>query len=103
MTYRRKSADRRQYKRVANEIPEEGVVLMCLAEALLRIPDAATQDRMIQDRLGTGDWSARLGHSDSLDVNASARGCFSLAGRFVSLRNRMRKRGAEKSVLVEGD
>ena len=37
---------------------DEGVVLMCLAEALLRIPDDATVDRMIRDKLGSGDWSA---------------------------------------------
>jgi RHH-type proline utilization regulon transcriptional repressor/proline dehydrogenase/delta 1-pyrroline-5-carboxylate dehydrogenase len=49
----------------------EGVALMCLAEALVRIPDDATADRLIQDRLGTPDWEKHLGHSDSLLVNAS--------------------------------
>lgn len=63
---------------------EEGVVLMCLAEALLRIPDAATQDRMIQDRLGSGDWTAHLGHSESLFVNASAWGLL-LTGKVTGL------------------
>jgi RHH-type proline utilization regulon transcriptional repressor/proline dehydrogenase/delta 1-pyrroline-5-carboxylate dehydrogenase len=50
---------------------KEGIVLMCLAEALLRIPDADTVDRLIRDKLGPADWSQHLGQSDSLFVNAS--------------------------------
>ena len=46
-------------------VDEEGVLLLCLAEALLRIPDAATADRLIAGTIGTGDWSRHLGHSDS--------------------------------------
>lgn len=53
---------------------EEGVVLMCLAEALLRVPDKATQDTLIQDKLSKGQWSTHLGSSDSLFVNASSWG-----------------------------
>ncbi len=49
----------------------EGVVLMCLAEALLRIPDAATAEALIADRLGAGDWERHLGASESWFVNAS--------------------------------
>jgi RHH-type proline utilization regulon transcriptional repressor/proline dehydrogenase/delta 1-pyrroline-5-carboxylate dehydrogenase len=49
----------------------EGLALMCLAEALLRIPDAETADRLIKDQLGHSDWRRHLGHSDSLLVNAS--------------------------------
>ncbi len=49
----------------------EGVVLMCLAEALLRIPDAATADKLIADKLAGADWRAHLGASESLFVNAS--------------------------------
>jgi RHH-type proline utilization regulon transcriptional repressor/proline dehydrogenase/delta 1-pyrroline-5-carboxylate dehydrogenase len=49
----------------------EGVVLMCLAEALLRIPDAETADQLIRDKLGDANWESHLGHSDSLFVNAS--------------------------------
>jgi RHH-type transcriptional regulator, proline utilization regulon repressor / proline dehydrogenase / delta 1-pyrroline-5-carboxylate dehydrogenase len=49
----------------------EGVALMCLAEALLRIPDAGTVDRLIRDKLAPPDWARHLGHSDSLLVNAS--------------------------------
>ena len=50
----------------------EGVALMpCLAEALLRIPDTGTIDRLIRDRLASADWERHLGHSGSLFVNAS--------------------------------
>ena len=49
----------------------EGVALMCLAEALLRIPDADTVDRLIRDKLASADWQRHLGHSGSLFVNAS--------------------------------
>ncbi|MBV9555431.1 MAG: bifunctional proline dehydrogenase/L-glutamate gamma-semialdehyde dehydrogenase PutA [Alphaproteobacteria bacterium] len=49
----------------------EGVALMCLAEALLRIPDSATVDRLIRDKLTAGDWQSHLGHSGSVFVNAS--------------------------------
>jgi RHH-type proline utilization regulon transcriptional repressor/proline dehydrogenase/delta 1-pyrroline-5-carboxylate dehydrogenase len=50
----------------------EGVALMCLAEALLRIPDAATRDDLIRDKIGQGDWRAHLGASPSLFVNATS-------------------------------
>jgi RHH-type transcriptional regulator, proline utilization regulon repressor / proline dehydrogenase / delta 1-pyrroline-5-carboxylate dehydrogenase len=49
----------------------EGIVLMCLAEALLRIPDATTADRLIADKLASADWHAHLGTSESLFVNVS--------------------------------
>ncbi len=49
----------------------EGVVLMCLAEALLRIPDSATVDAFIADKLTSADWQQHLGESESLFVNAS--------------------------------
>ncbi|MBB2197015.1 bifunctional proline dehydrogenase/L-glutamate gamma-semialdehyde dehydrogenase PutA [Gluconacetobacter sp. 1c LMG 22058] len=52
----------------------EGVALMCLAEALLRIPDTATRDALIRDRIGTGDWLAHVGRGRSLFVNAAAWG-----------------------------
>jgi len=52
----------------------EGVALMCLAEALLRIPDAATRDALIRDKVGPGDWRAHVGHSPSLFVNAATWG-----------------------------
>ncbi len=62
----------------------EGVVLMCLAEALLRIPDAHTADRLIADKLAEGDWERHLGDSHSLLVNASTWGLM-LTGRLVEL------------------
>ena len=61
---------------------EEGVLLLCLAEALLRIPDAATQDRLIAGTIGSGDWARHLGRSESLLVNASTWGLM-LTGRIV--------------------
>jgi len=53
---------------------EEGVALMCLAEALLRIPDTATADRLIRDKLSRGDWRSHVGGSESLFVNAACWG-----------------------------
>ena len=66
---------------------EEGVILMCLAEALLRIPDAATQDALIAEKIGEGKWSKHFGHSVSLFVNASTFGLM-LTGRVVQLGSR---------------
>ena len=63
---------------------EEGVVLMCLAEALLRIPDAETQDKLIADKIAGRDWERHLGQSESVFVNASAWGLM-LTGRFMEL------------------
>ncbi|MFM7067152.1 MAG: bifunctional proline dehydrogenase/L-glutamate gamma-semialdehyde dehydrogenase PutA [Gammaproteobacteria bacterium] len=61
----------------------EGVILMCLAEALLRIPDAATADRLIADKLSIGDWAGHLGRTDSLFVNAGTWGLM-LTGRWMA-------------------
>lgn len=63
---------------------QEGVLLMCLAEALLRIPDNVTADRLIQDKLAGAEWSRHLGHSASWWVNASTWGLL-LTGKFVKL------------------
>jgi RHH-type proline utilization regulon transcriptional repressor/proline dehydrogenase/delta 1-pyrroline-5-carboxylate dehydrogenase len=63
---------------------EEGVLLMCLAEALLRIPDDATAEKLIADKLADADWEGHLGRSDSLFVNASTWGLM-LTGRIVRL------------------
>ena len=63
---------------------QEGVALMCLAEALLRIPDSRTAERLIADRLGTGAWSSHIGHSEDLIVNAST-WALMLTGRLVAL------------------
>ena len=62
----------------------EGVVLMCLAEALLRIPDSETVDRLIRDKLPSGEWRNHLGQSDSVLVNASTWGLL-LTGRIIEL------------------
>jgi RHH-type proline utilization regulon transcriptional repressor/proline dehydrogenase/delta 1-pyrroline-5-carboxylate dehydrogenase len=69
---------------------EEGVLLMCIAEALARIPDARTADRLIADKLGEADWGAHLGHSESLAVNASTFGLM-LTGRLVALARETRR------------
>ncbi len=53
---------------------QEGVALMCLAEALLRIPDSATRDALIRDKISTADWQSHLGNSPSLFVNAATWG-----------------------------
>jgi len=49
----------------------EGVALLCLAEALLRVPDAETVDRLIRDKIGEAHWESHLGRSESIFVNAS--------------------------------
>ncbi|RJS91894.1 bifunctional proline dehydrogenase/L-glutamate gamma-semialdehyde dehydrogenase PutA [Salinisphaera sp. Q1T1-3] len=60
----------------------EGVVLMCLAEALLRIPDAATIDKLIEDKIGGSNWESHLGESKSWFVNASTWGLM-ISGRML--------------------
>ncbi len=62
---------------------QEGVALMCLAEALLRIPDAATRDALIRDKIARGDWRQHLGRSPSLFVNAATWGLL-LTGKLVA-------------------
>ena len=62
---------------------EEGVALMCLAEALLRIPDSDTADRLIADKISKGDWRKHLGESPSLFVNAATWGLL-ITGKLVS-------------------
>src|SRR5437773_1932009 len=61
---------------------EEGIALMCLAEALLRIPDRDTADRLIRDKLARGDWRSHLGGSESLFVNAATWGLV-VTGKFA--------------------
>lgn len=61
---------------------QEGVALMCLAEALLRIPDKATRDALIRDKISNGNWQSHIGRSPSLFVNAATRGCCLLANWF---------------------
>ncbi|MFO0028825.1 MAG: bifunctional proline dehydrogenase/L-glutamate gamma-semialdehyde dehydrogenase PutA, partial [Pseudomonadota bacterium] len=69
---------------------EEGVLLMCVAEALLRIPDADTADKLIADKLGDADWESHLGRSDSLFVNASTWGLM-LTGKLIALGGETRR------------
>ena len=61
---------------------EEGVSLMCLAEALLRIPDNATRDALIRDKVATGDWLAHVSADNSLFVNAATWG-LAVTGRLI--------------------
>jgi RHH-type proline utilization regulon transcriptional repressor/proline dehydrogenase/delta 1-pyrroline-5-carboxylate dehydrogenase len=61
---------------------QEGVALMCLAEALLRIPDSATRDALIADKIGGGEWRAHIGQSPSPFVNAATWGLL-ITGRLV--------------------
>lgn len=65
---------------------QEGVALMCLAEALLRIPDIATRDALIRDKIAGGDWAAHLGHGRSLFVNAATWGLV-VTGRLTATVN----------------
>ncbi|KAA8998999.1 trifunctional transcriptional regulator/proline dehydrogenase/L-glutamate gamma-semialdehyde dehydrogenase [Affinibrenneria salicis] len=65
---------------------QEGVALMCLAEALLRIPDKPTRDALIRDKISRGNWQSHLGHSPSLFVNAATWGLL-FTGRLVSTHN----------------
>lgn len=75
---------------------DEGVLLMCVAESLLRIPDAATADKLIAEKLGEGSWAEHLGKSDSFYVNASTWGLL-LTGRVV--RSDTDAKGAAVSAL----
>jgi len=59
---------------------QEGIALMCIAEALLRIPDDATADRLIAEQLASGDWASHSGKSESLFVNASTWGLMLTGG-----------------------
>jgi RHH-type proline utilization regulon transcriptional repressor/proline dehydrogenase/delta 1-pyrroline-5-carboxylate dehydrogenase len=62
---------------------QEGVALMCLAEALLRIPDRATRDALIRDKISKGDWKSHVGHAPSMFVNAATWGLM-ITGKLVT-------------------
>ena len=62
----------------------EGLLLMAVAEALMRIPDAVTQEALIRDKLGMGDWKSHLKHCDSVFVDTATLG-LSLAAQMASL------------------
>ncbi|WP_157314162.1 trifunctional transcriptional regulator/proline dehydrogenase/L-glutamate gamma-semialdehyde dehydrogenase [Chitinibacter sp. GC72] len=80
---------------------QEGVALMCLAEALLRIPDAATRDNLIRDKLSGGDWSNYLGQSESLFVNAVSWGLM-LTGKLVSVHDEKSLGAALTRLVAQG-
>ncbi len=61
---------------------QEGIALMCLAEALLRIPDTATRDLLIKDKINQGNWKDHLGQSSLMFVNAAAWGLM-LTGKLM--------------------
>jgi RHH-type transcriptional regulator, proline utilization regulon repressor / proline dehydrogenase / delta 1-pyrroline-5-carboxylate dehydrogenase len=65
---------------------QEGVALMCLAEALLRIPDNATRDALIRDKISEGDWKSHMGGGRSLFVNAATWGLV-VTGKLTSTVN----------------
>jgi RHH-type proline utilization regulon transcriptional repressor/proline dehydrogenase/delta 1-pyrroline-5-carboxylate dehydrogenase len=80
---------------------QEGVALMCLAEALLRIPDRATRDALIRDKIGHGDWEAHLGHSPSLFVNAATWGLL-ITGRLAATTSGQSLSGALTRLIARG-
>ncbi|MCF7222121.1 bifunctional proline dehydrogenase/L-glutamate gamma-semialdehyde dehydrogenase PutA [Marilutibacter chinensis] len=79
---------------------EEGVLLMCVAEALLRIPDQDTADKLIRDKLGEADWKRHMGRSESVLVNASTWGLM-LTGHLVDLADETKRdvHGAFKRLI----
>jgi RHH-type proline utilization regulon transcriptional repressor/proline dehydrogenase/delta 1-pyrroline-5-carboxylate dehydrogenase len=74
---------------------------MCLAEALLRIPDAATRDLLIRDKVGRGDWRAHVGASPSLFVNAAAWGLL-VTGSVVDMHSESALERAVASLIRKG-
>ncbi|MEZ5606396.1 MAG: trifunctional transcriptional regulator/proline dehydrogenase/L-glutamate gamma-semialdehyde dehydrogenase [Burkholderiaceae bacterium] len=80
---------------------QEGVALMCLAEALLRIPDKATRDALIRDKISKGDWKAHVGRSPSLFVNAAAWGLV-LTGKLTSTSSEKNLSSALTRVIGKG-
>ena len=78
---------------------EEGVALMCLAEALLRIPDTATRNKLIQDKLSGGDWKSHLNNSPSLFVNAAAWGLL-ITGKLTSANSKQQNLGSALTRVV---
>ena len=80
---------------------EEGVALMCLAEALLRIPDHQTADRLIADKISKGDWSKHLGESPSLFVNAATWGLL-VTGKLVTTNSEQGLGSALTRLIAKG-
>ena len=80
---------------------EEGIALMCLAEALLRIPDHQTADRLIADKISKGDWSKHLGESPSLFVNAATWGLL-VTGKLVGTNSEQGLGSALTRLIAKG-
>ncbi|MEL7544114.1 MAG: bifunctional proline dehydrogenase/L-glutamate gamma-semialdehyde dehydrogenase PutA, partial [Pseudomonadota bacterium] len=78
---------------------EEGIILMCLAEALLRIPDARTADALIDDKISSGNWQRHLGKSDNAFVNASSWGLM-LTGQVMRFDTPELERGGAGNGLI---
>jgi proline dehydrogenase len=78
---------------------KEGVALMCLAEALLRVPDAQTIDELIEDKISPGNWGQHLGHSGSSLVNASTWALL-LTGKVVAPEDQQGLRVVDRRHLV---
>ena len=80
---------------------QEGVALMCLAEALLRIPDTATRDALIRDKIGGGDWSAHASNAPSLFVNAATWGLM-ITGKLVATSSEASMASALTRLIAKG-
>jgi RHH-type proline utilization regulon transcriptional repressor/proline dehydrogenase/delta 1-pyrroline-5-carboxylate dehydrogenase len=80
---------------------QEGVALMCLAEALLRIPDNPTRDALIRDKISTNDWRAHVGQSPSMFVNAATWGLV-VTGRLTATTNEISLSGALTRLIARG-
>ncbi|NYT82890.1 trifunctional transcriptional regulator/proline dehydrogenase/L-glutamate gamma-semialdehyde dehydrogenase [Alcaligenaceae bacterium] len=80
---------------------QEGIALMCLAEALLRIPDRATRDALIRDKISKGDWKAHIGGSSSLFVNAAVWGLL-ITGKLASVNSEQRLSKALSHMIGKG-
>ena len=80
---------------------QEGVALMCLAEALLRVPDKATRDALIRDKISAGNWQQHIGQSPSVFVNAASWGLL-LTGRLVSTHTEMGLSSALNRLIGKG-
>jgi RHH-type proline utilization regulon transcriptional repressor/proline dehydrogenase/delta 1-pyrroline-5-carboxylate dehydrogenase len=80
---------------------QEGVALMCLAEALLRIPDTATRDALIRDKIGGGDWAAHTSNAPSLFVNAATWGLM-ITGKLVATSSEASMASALTRLIAKG-
>jgi RHH-type transcriptional regulator, proline utilization regulon repressor / proline dehydrogenase / delta 1-pyrroline-5-carboxylate dehydrogenase len=78
---------------------QEGIALMCLAEALLRIPDSATRDLLIRDKINQGNWKDHLGQSNLMFVNAAAWGLM-LTGKLMETPKQASLSGVLTSLLA---